>query len=378
MPGYYPEVKDPCTFIGVANVLILEPWYQGSHRSWVDGWRSHSNHALNVVSGSDSGWRRSLVTAPPRFAQAINEAPQPIDALVASTPIDLATVLGLIDRSTYRPPTLLYMHESQIGSPPGPKGGNPYRAMINDLNSILSADKVAVATHFHADLLRREMPRFADELLNGSGDKVRRALENIHVLPVGIALSDLHPVGLNGPNRILWNHRWSHDKNPGEFVHAMALLAAEGHEFELYALGEVERAGEKAFRRLKEQLSDRVLLSGTQSSETYRQALCRSDLVVSTAHHEFFGVSVAEAIAAGARPVLPDRLAYPELVPSAYSSEFLYHESLETALSSILSSSRDELHRHRHETREHIANFGWEKVAPKYDSLLNELLSPHS
>ena len=158
-------MKDPCSFISVANVVVLEPWYQGSHRSWVKGWRSHSNHSIRVIDGTDAGWRRSLVTAPTRFAEAINGAAKPIDALVASTPIDLASVLGLIDRSTYRPPTLLYMHESQIGYPPGPKGGRPYRAMVNDLNSIMSADKVAVATQYHADLLRKGMPTFAEELV---------------------------------------------------------------------------------------------------------------------------------------------------------------------------------------------------------------------
>ena len=32
--------------------------------------------------------------------------------------------------------------------------------------------------------------------------------------------------------------------------------------------------------------------------------------------HEFFGISAAEAIAAGLFPILPNRLAYPELIDS--------------------------------------------------------------
>ena len=362
----------------MGNILVLEPWYQGSHRSWVEGWRSHSKHDIDVVAGNDSGWRRSLVTAPTLFAQAINEAAQPIDALVASTPIDLATVLGLLGRSTQRPPALLYMHESQIGYPPGPKGGRPYRAIVNDLNAIMSADMIAVATNYHADLLRERMPLFADELVEGSGRKVRRALNNLHVLPIGIELSGLHPAPVSGPTRVLWNHRWSHDKNPGEFAHAMTLLAADNYEFELYLLGEIERAGEKAHQRLTSQLADRVLLSGSQSTGAYRQALRKSDVVVSTANHEFFGVAVAEAIAAGARPLLPHRLAYPEIVPQSLSSEFLYRGSFLEALRHILSKSRDELHNRRYETRNHISNFSWEKVAPKYDLLLDNLFADGS
>ncbi len=362
----------------MANVLVLEPWYQGSHRSWVEGWRSNSKHTVDVVNGSDSGWRRSLVTAPTRFAEAINEARQPIDALVASTPIDLATVLGLLDRSKRRPPTLLYMHESQIGYPPGPKGGQPYRAMINDWNAITSADRVAVASQFHADLILERMPDFADGLVQGSGAKVESILNNLHVLPVGVDTSGLHPIALGGPIRVLWNHRWSHDKNPGEFVHAVTILASEGHEFELYALGEVERGGEKAHGRLKNHLADRILLSGPQTYDVYRQVLCRSDLVVSTAQHEFFGLAIAEAIAAGARPVLPDRLAYPEIVPEGFSSQFLYPRSLEESLRSILAQPRDEVHRYRRETMEYVAKFGWPTIAPKYDSLIDEMLAATS
>ena len=44
--------------------------------------------------------------------------------------------------------------------------------------------------------------------------------------------------------------------------------------------------------------------------------LAAADIVLSTALHEFQGLAVLEAIAAGCLPAVPDRLVYPELIPA--------------------------------------------------------------
>ena len=119
-------------------------------------------------------------------------------------------------------------------------------------------------------------------------------------------------------------------------------------------------------------------MSGRQTYDIYRQVLCRSDVVISTAQHEFFGLAVAEAIAAGARPLLPDRLAYPEIVPDDLSSEFLYRGSLEDSLRSTLTQSRDDVHRYRQQTMEYVSKFSWRDVTPQYDSLIDEMLATTS
>jgi|TARA_B110000014_G_scaffold257477_1_gene242119 glycosyltransferase involved in cell wall biosynthesis len=337
-----------------------------------------SKHQINIVEGADTGWRRSLLISPDRFAEAIVESPDHVDALVASTPIDLATVLGLLPSGIPRPPTLLYMHESQIGYPPGPKGGRANGGIVNDWRSILVADRVAVATRFHESILVKKMPPFAEQLIEGAGSKLESKLSSVELLPIGIDTSRLAPVTVTGPIKIMWNHRWSYDKGPGEFAHAVSVLAGEGHDFSVYALGEVERSGQQAYERLLNQLSDRVVLRGYQQEDAYLHALCRSDLVVSSAQHDFFGLAVAEAIAAGARPLLPERLAYPEIVPETLQPTLLYKVGLLEALRSVLTTPRELVHQYRSATMAHVSAFDWSKLAPKYDDLIDDMVTAQS
>ena len=61
---------------------------------------------------------------------------------------------------------------------------------------------------------------------------------------------------------------------------------------------------------LAEQARERVA-----AGDSWDVLFC-SDVAVSTADHEFFGIAMVEAAAAGAYPLVPRRLAYPEVFAS--------------------------------------------------------------
>jgi glycosyltransferase involved in cell wall biosynthesis len=74
----------------------------------------------------------------------------------------------------------------------------------------------------------------------------------------------------------------------------------------------------------KDKFQDRIKHWGFLPDKTsYWGALAEADVAVSTANHEFFGVSMVESAIAGCSILAPNRLAYPEIFPKKclYSTE---------------------------------------------------------
>ena len=375
-PNLYPFRRaDSVPGMGL-DVVLLEPWNRGSHQRWAQGLAAHSRHRVHVIGSTDDRWRRALRTNPVDFGRRIEALDHPIDCLIASTPIDLPAVLGHARRSLAGVPCVLYAHETQVAYPAGPKGGQASPAMAADWGSMLVADVVVVASRHHKSALEQALPPYAAEHHDVDPEAADRAAEiasQLVVIPQGVTSEGCGEPG-TGPPRILWNHRWAHDKAPERFVHAMNQLAGDGLDFEILALGEVERSGRAAQRRLVDTLPGRIACLGHQHRHDYDTAIRTADIVVSTARHEFFGVAVAEAIAAGARPLLPDRLAYPELIPPELSGELLYRGALSAALRPLLTQNRSDLHRHQRQTLGHIDRFSWDRVVSLYDDVIESVV----
>jgi len=85
--------------------------------------------------------------------------------------------------------------------------------------------------------------------------------------------------------------------------------------FRLSVIGESFRDRPAIFEKAHSLFQGQIDLWGYQKSrDDYERALCQADVIVSTANHEFFGIGVLEAVAAGAYPLVPERLSYPEIL----------------------------------------------------------------
>jgi len=204
---------------------------------------------------------------------------------------------------------------------------------------------------------------------------------------VGIALDAEHdqpPTGQAQAPLILWNQRWEYDKRPDRFFALLYRLQAAGIPFRLAVAGESFRTVPAEFTEAREQLADHIVHWGYAPTRSeYLALLQQADLVISTADHEFFGISILEAMAAGAFPLLPARLSYPELIPVTHHAACLYADEDELWLKAVqfLTTQHEMPHPVSQTLRQHIiTTYGWPAAAQQTDRWLSTVAArrqPH-
>ena len=96
-------------------------------------------------------------------------------------------------------------------------------------------------------------------------------------------------------------------------------LEDEGPDYELAVTGQRFRITPPAFSEIERAFGHRLVQFGyLETRRAYHAILRGADIVVATALHEFQGLAVLEAVAAGCLPAVPARQAYPEIYPEAF------------------------------------------------------------
>lgn len=260
------------------------------------------------------------------------------DLLFVTTLCDIAQLRGLLPPSAKKLPLVAYFHENQLCYPRAQQHeeGRPYNqkrdlhfGMMN-ISSALAADHVFFNSEFQRSAFLAEISQF----LKIFPDKQPKWVSS----EIAQKSSILYP-GIDAPNvennaqikqkahipTIVWNHRWEFDKQPEVFFKSLYQIEAEGYDFRLIILGENSQARPKAFEEAKERLAAKILHFGYAAiREQYLELLAQADLTISCAIQENFGIAALESIAAGAWPLLPQRLSYPELIPQALANKVFY------------------------------------------------------
>lgn len=347
------------------NVLLLEPYYGGSHRSFLNN-ISRLDFDFELMTLSARKWKWRMRLAAPYFAEKLHESGRRYDRILCSSFLDVASFRGMAPAWVRQVPLLTYFHENQFVYPVQVDDERDLHFALTNLTTALSSDSVGFNSEYNLSTFLKG----ADDLLKMSPDmKIKDTAEKIlaraKVISTGIDFSDIDSSPKEKRNKIpviLWNHRWEHDKCPEMFFEALYELDEEGIDFRLVVLGESFQRSPKIFDEAKARLSHRILHFGYVSSrQDYCRWLKRCDIAVSTSAHEFFGISVLEAVRAGCRPFLPKRLSYPELFPE----EFLYQDK------NFVKRLRELILRKKHlfaeESRELTDRHSWDRLAPAYE-----------
>jgi glycosyltransferase involved in cell wall biosynthesis len=341
------------------TVLLVEPWFAGSHQAWAEGLAAASRHAIELLTHEPSGWRDTFDHSAGRLAAQVRHRPE---AVLASSMMDLGAFLD--DAGLGDVPTMLYMHENQLTY--DPVRPDVHRGRVN-WQSARRAAAVAFNSRFHRDDFHAAL-----SLLDVDAGTAADHRETSCVIPVGVRVQDFAGPEIRdgGPLTLVWNHRWEYDKDPAGFLDALEALS--DLEFRLILLG--EGAGtSRHLARFNERFGDRIVHVGYAPRAVYATLLRRSDIVVSAARQEFFGVSIVEALAAGAVPVVPNRLAYPEVVGDELTG-YLYQENGLAAALRRAMTDRPQLERLRGAAQHAAAQFNWPTVAERYDALIDSIV----
>jgi glycosyltransferase involved in cell wall biosynthesis len=369
--------------VGRQRVFLVEPWLGGSHQAWAEGFARCSRHEVHIVGLGDAHWRWRLRGGAVTLAEQVTDLSAAVgrpDVLLASSMLDLPAFLGHCRRTLRHAAVCLYLHETQAARTR--LTGEPLDDDVAHRNwsSMVVADHTFVNSDFH----RRQLFEALPPLLERAPDHRHTHLlapvkARTTVLPVGVDVEALVDTDRSADDRgaplVLWNHRWDHDKAPEVFFRALRRLDHDGVAFRLALAGANVRRDPREFAEAEERFVDRLVHVGHLSREDYVDLLLRSSVVASTAVHEFFGIAMVEAMAAGLVPLLPRALSYPELVPSEFHHAVLYdsYGDFVRRLREVLI----DVDAARHAVdglRKSMLRFDWSELGPRYDAALTAVV----
>lgn len=312
------------------KILLLSAYDAASHRRWrLDLQQQFPDYQWTQLALPPRyfSWRVRGNSMSWAFSQR-ELLEQEYDLLIATSMVDLSALRGFVP-SLARIPSLLYFHENQFYYPASEEQFSSVEPQMISLYSALCADALV----FNSDCNRTSFIAGAEMLLRKLPDHVPGGLVELlrsrsQVLSVPLARSCFSANPKKADKlTLIWNHRWEYDKGPERLLAMLKIYFAQtaSHAndipFTLHVVGQQFRQQPAAFAEIKALLIEHNALGQwgfIDHAATYRCLLDESHLVLSTALHDFQGLSVLEAVAAGCIPLLPDRQAYPEWFGANY------------------------------------------------------------
>lgn len=371
------------------KIAIISPYHGGSHEAWANGFAQHSLHEVQLLTLAGRFWKWRMHGGAVTLARRFIEQRCRPDLILATDMLDVTTFLALMKPQSATIPTVLYMHENQLTYPLpqdgrfGPmrrqQGERDLHYVFINYASMMAADVVLFNSHYHQDSFFDALPNYLKHFPEHNElNSISQLQAKSQVLPVGIDFSRLQPERVppvtQEPPLIVWNQRWEYDKNPEDLFAALFQIADEGFPFRLALCGQQYGKRPSIFEQAIDRLQEQLIYVGYADSDVYRSLLWQAELTLSTAHHEFFGISILEAVSCHTFPLLPNRLSYPELLPATHHAACLYedHEGLLQRLHWTL-THRPQAKQMAAELATAVTQYHWPHIIHSYDTLFTNI-----
>ena len=357
--------------------LFLESFYGGSHREFADGLIAHSKHRIDLVTLPARFWKWRMRGAALYFLKKMPDL-SPYDGLITTDLIGFSDFKALAGSAC--PPMLVYFHENQLTYPLAPGEQMDFQFGFTDITTCLAADMIRFNSRTHLKAFFDGLPGFLRMMPEYRPtwviDLIRSKADVLYPGCRFPGMDDMLPnLVRSDPPLIIWNHRWEFDKDPSAFFEALDALHDQGKDFRLALLGENCQTVPKVFIRARERYGNKILQYGyVPSRSDYIDWLNQGAIVVSTAQQENFGISIVEAVRYGCLPLLPARLAYPEVIPERYHSHVLYKDQrdLVVKLTRLIECHAD-CQKLRADLAHTMGRYAWDNVIESYDRVLEDL-----
>lgn len=366
----------------MARILALEPYYGGSHRAFLDGWKKHSRHELTTLTLKPHHWKWRMRHAGITLAQEASKLPflDQFDGIWSSSMVNLAEFLGTAPSPLRRLPSVLYFHENQLFYPALHDEPRDVHFAFTHWASTCAAAEIWFNSNFNRRTLFDGLTALFQKMPDQRRTFDRQTLEaRSYCLAPGIdefSFVSRSP-SASEPLRLAWAARFEHDKGPELLLHALRQFKGSNQPFRLTVMGEQFDAVPDALKEIAREFSGELDQFGfVPAREDYVRRLNEADVFISTAQHEFFGLSVMEAAAAGCSLLLPEHLSYPELFGERHNApSLLFYDNTAAGLDKGLRklASMPQSQRPTYET---IARtYAWPVRAQALDDAMDRCLS---
>ena len=363
------------------NIIYVEPYYSGSHKKWIDSYKKHSKHNIEILHLPGNKWKWRMHGGAITLANQLLDLKEKANLILCSDFLNLPVFKSICGDKIKDIPLVMYFHENQLSYPWSPEDQDIklkrdlHYHYINYTSSLIS-DFNLFNSKYHLDSYLASIKKYLKKMPDFNNfESIDLISKKSSVLYIGCELEKFNKYKLDKNNEkplILWNHRWEFDKNPELFFNALFKLKNENISFDLAILGEKFKEYPQIFDEAYTKLSDNIIQFGyCENFEDYANYLWRADVLPVTSNQDFFGISIVEAVNCNTYPILPKRLSYPEIFDSKNNPEYFYNNDKEfyQKLKKSLKQKSNLSKRNKL-----IERYDWKNISCSYDKTLEQLL----